>query len=361
MPFFPRSIQQGHQSKETAAREDQRARREGPPSLLDMLDSLPVCVMRKDLEGRITFLNQPLADMLGSTIGELLGKTDYELFPAELAKKRHDDEQFVIETGSLFTEVKKLQSGGGEVRYFEILKSPVRAETGKTIGTMEMTRDITDLMRIEEELGHAKQTADSANALESNLLANMNQEIRTPASRTMGMNELTTEQRESARQLQASAEVLMGMLHDILDYAKVEAAKPELAENQVESTAEGGETVAEGLTVFNERRFREHIGNMALMRDLIDFFLEDSEVMLTEINQTVEEGERESLRRASHSLMGLVGNYWADRSFEKATELDRKARTGDIAGARAVIPELRREITGLRMALQRFGETLGES
>ena len=100
---------------------------------------------------------------------------------------------------------------------------------------------------------------------------------------------------------------------------------------------------------------------IGLMRELIGFFDEDSTAMLAEIGRGAEAGDAEGLHRAAHALKGMVGNYWADRSFAKATELDGKARTGDLEGARATIPVLEREIAALKEALHRFNETLDES
>ena len=130
-----------------------------------------------------------------------------------------------------------------------------------------------------------------------------------------------------------------------------------------ETSADEGdpEPLPEGPAVFDEKHFRDNTGDETLMRELIGFFHEDSESMLAEIIRTAEAGDAEGLHRAAHALKGMVGNYWADRSFEKATELDQMARSGDLAGVRAAIPALQREIAGLKKALQCFDETLGNS
>ena len=357
----PKSIQHGSEERQTADKQDQRARRETAASLLQVLDSLPLAVMRKDLEGKITFFNQALADLLGQPGGDLPGKTDDDLFPADLARKFGEADKSVIETGESFTDPVKFQCGG-TTRCFEVSRSPVRDETGdvcgtqavfrdvtdhktteadlekerfllknlldhspdgiyfkdkesrfirasrglannfgiadaaeligmsdadlfpeefaaqthadedqiratgkpilskiekseakdgsdawssstklplrdiggEIVGTFGITRDITNLMRIEEELRHAKEVADSANAAKSDFLANMSHEIRTPMNGIMGMNELllntelTPEQREYLRLVQQSAETLLALLNDILDFSKIEAGKLEL-------------------------------------------------------------------------------------------------------------------------------------
>ncbi len=91
-----------------------------------LVENLLVHVLRKDLEGRFTFANQSFCRLMGISLEELRGKTDYDLYPPELAEKYREDDRRVVESGQLF-ECEEENVQDGQRRFVHVMKSPVRA------------------------------------------------------------------------------------------------------------------------------------------------------------------------------------------------------------------------------------------
>ncbi|HUB14087.1 MAG TPA: MHYT domain-containing protein [Acetobacteraceae bacterium] len=149
-----------------------------------------------------------------SSVGGLLGQLGGERIVTghELAAQRRDGSRFPAELA--LSEVRS----GDEVFYTAIV------------------RDITERKRAEAELVRAREQAEAANLAKSQFLATMSHEIRTPMNGVLGMAHLLTSTALNARQRRLvdnvvrSGQALLGIINDILDFAKIEAGKLELAE-----------------------------------------------------------------------------------------------------------------------------------
>jgi two-component system, sensor histidine kinase and response regulator len=215
--------------------------------LQSLVENIPVNIHRKDREGRFIFANKHFCEYKGKRPEEILGKTNFEIDPPELAQKyREIDEQLVM-TRQRFEAEEVLVGPDGQKKWMHIIKMPVLDEAGTVIATQGMFWDVTASKQAEENLRMAKEAAEAAARSKSEFLANMSHEIRTPMNGVIGMTallldeQLNPRQREFAETIRTSAETLLAIINDILDFSKIEAGKLtfELLEFDLVETVEG--------------------------------------------------------------------------------------------------------------------------
>ena len=116
-----------------------------------LVESLPIHVLRKDLDGRFTYANQSFCELIGKPLEEVVGKTDFDLYPAELAEKYRLNDRKVAETGELFEDVEENRQDG-ETHYVHVMKSAVRDASGTIIGVQLIFWDVTKRKKAEAAL-----------------------------------------------------------------------------------------------------------------------------------------------------------------------------------------------------------------
>ncbi len=118
-----------------------------------LIDTIPENLCRKDTQGRFTYGNHHYCELVGLSLEELIGKTDYDIHPPELAEKYRADDQAVMAGGKPveFLEAHEVL-GTGEQKYVRTVKNPLYDAQGKIIGIQIMFWDATELGRAEQAL-----------------------------------------------------------------------------------------------------------------------------------------------------------------------------------------------------------------
>ncbi len=126
-----------------------------------LVETLPLALFRKDLNGRIDFANRLLCDALRRPFDEVIGKTDYDFFPEELAEKYRADDRRVIETRTDFETIEEFQTPSGERRFTHVTKTPAYNATGELTGILGVFSDVTDRVRMENALEQERYLLDN--------------------------------------------------------------------------------------------------------------------------------------------------------------------------------------------------------
>ena len=119
-----------------------------------LMESIPDHIYFKDKESRFIRINKSQAQIFGlRDPHEVIGKTDFDFFLDEHAQKAFQDEQAIIKTGkSIIDFVEKETWRDGSITWASTTKIPLRNSQGQIIGTLGVSRDITERKRIEEAL-----------------------------------------------------------------------------------------------------------------------------------------------------------------------------------------------------------------
>ncbi len=115
-----------------------------------LLDNIPHMAWMKNRRGVFLAVNEGFARACGYSKAAILGKTDRDIWPLEHAEKYMQDDQRMMASGEKFFGEERIVEGG-DVKWFETLKTPIRDARGLVIGTVGLARDITERKRAEEQ------------------------------------------------------------------------------------------------------------------------------------------------------------------------------------------------------------------
>jgi PAS domain S-box-containing protein len=126
--------------------------------LRTVIDNLPDCIYAKDTQMRKVMVNAGDLKNVGCQAeAEVLGKTDFDFFPQDIAAAFFADDQMVLKTGQpVINREEKAIRPDGEVHWLLTTKIPWRDASGKIIGLVGIGRDITDKKHLEEQFLRAQ-------------------------------------------------------------------------------------------------------------------------------------------------------------------------------------------------------------
>lgn len=194
--------------------------------LIDVQDDL---MLRRSLDGNISFVNGAAIRAFGKSADDLVG-TRFQ--PEILAHEQDTQKSSNTDSPSLQEQSydQKIDTETGP-RWISWQDFAVRDEGGVLVEIQSVGRDVTARKANEDILETARDQAEYANRAKSRFLATMSHEIRTPMNGILGMTgllldtEMAPEQRSYAHAVKTSANNLLTLIDEILDFSKIEAGR----------------------------------------------------------------------------------------------------------------------------------------
>jgi len=199
----------------------------------DLFNYSQALICTHDLEGKLLSVNPAICNIIGYTSEELIGRNIKEFVPQD--KVAQFDEQYlqnVLTTGKaegVFIIICK----NGEHIYL-LYQNYMVEETTRAPYIIGFSQDITNRIKAERELIKAKEETERASKVKEVFLANISHEIRTPMNGILGIGgllyktNLNPKQEEYTKLILESADNLLHIVNDVLDFTKIESGKIEL-------------------------------------------------------------------------------------------------------------------------------------
>ncbi len=196
-----------------------------------ILSNVFVAIIVKDIfDGfKYIYFNQAAEIFMEVDASEIIGKTDFDLFtdPRRAHEIRTEDYS-TINHGRTDKSMLEYEKPDGEVRIVNIVRLLItNPDPGASPLLLVMLWDITDQRQNELDLIKAQEADKMKNAF----IANMSHEIRTPLNAIVGFSRLITETENASEQqefltiINSNSELLLQLINDILDFAKIESGE----------------------------------------------------------------------------------------------------------------------------------------
>ena len=212
----------------------EEALRKSEQEFRSLAEAMPQIVWATRPDGWNIYFNQQWVDYTGMTMEESYGHGWNTPFHPDDKQRAWDAWQRATQHNEPYSLECRLRRADGVYRWWLIRGAPMRGANGEILKWFGTCTDIEERKQAEAALQQAMNAAEAANVAKSQFLANMSHELRTPMNAILGMIDVALPKamdpmvQDCLQTAKGSADLLLTLLNDLLDSAKIESGKLEL-------------------------------------------------------------------------------------------------------------------------------------
>lgn len=286
-----------------------------------IIDALPEPLNAKDREGRFIAANPATAELMqAGSVAALIGRTDRDFYPREVAEAFRRDEEKALATGTPLVIEQRVARKDGFAGWLSTLKAPLRNASGDIVGLITHNRDITDRKRLEQEKAISEQRLNDALANMADALVMFDAQ-----ERLVLCNERYREMFPKTAHLRVPGTPFRDILRASIETGEQAGVDPERIDEWIEMTCASLHSPGEMLIELGDGRWLETRvrptadgGSLSVLSDVTATRL--AQEKLAELNRRLE-----ALARLD-GLTGLMNRRAFDEAFD--AEFRQSIRTG---------------------------------
>lgn len=207
--------------------------------LRNVINAIPDLFFMKDINGVYLDCNKSFTKLVGRKATEIIGKTDYQIFPKEMADFFTQKDTKMLKSGKPKQNDEWVTYPDESRKFLNTSKTPYYDISEKPQGIIGISRDITIRNKNEQELIKAKRMAEESDRLKTEFIHNLSHEIRTPMNGILGFSDCLNDKDLSDKDrieyiniIQSSGSQLMRVIDDILEISILDTMQVETIEKE---------------------------------------------------------------------------------------------------------------------------------
>ena len=259
-----------------------------------------------DRDWNLKYANTAFYSMIGYEKDSYNSLNHIDLIHPDDQEYQLKKEQALVNNGFFETEL-RLRHKSGHYLNLSSRSVTVRSDSGEVLGALTISRDITRLKQVHEDLIKANIGVESSNRLKSNFLANISHEIRTPLNSVVGFsnlllsNNLSNEVKEEyIEHINHNSERLLQIIGDIIDLSRLESSQIEITYEEASLSAIVNEIIEEARQVIKRNE-------KSIILNVKDQFEDNGDLIFT---------DRIWLKRVLNHLMDNAVKFTLEGSVE---------------------------------------------